>query len=77
MPGDTAMGPLLERAADLSRAAAQLAVQAGTGGRRELRDLLRRMNSYYTHQIEGEQAAERQLVQGSWPDGAALDLYTT
>jgi Fic family protein len=112
MPGDTAMGPLLERAADLSRAAAQLAVEAGTGGRRELRDLLRRMNSYYTNQIEGEhtrpsdidralqndyssnldlarkqrlavahieteQAAEKQLAQGSWPDGAALDLYTT
>ena len=54
MPGGSVLGPLLERASDLSVAAAKLGAEAGAGGRRELRGLLRRMNSYYTNQIEGE-----------------------
>jgi Fic family protein len=54
MPSDAVLGPLLERAADLSRAATALGTAAGKTGQRELRTLLRAMNSYYTHRIEGE-----------------------
>jgi len=54
MPGGHRMGPLLERASDLTRAAARLALPAGQVPKRQLGDLLRRMNSYYTNRLEGE-----------------------
>ena len=54
MPGDAGMAPLLEKAGDLLKAATELGAGTGVGGRRELRALLRRMNSYYTNRMEGE-----------------------
>ena len=64
LPGAHLMGPLLERAGDLTRAATALGASIGgsvsgsvsesTGTQTELRALLRSMNSYYTNRIEGE-----------------------
>ena len=48
------MEPLLERASDLTRAATSLGASAAAPAQRELRVLLRSMNSYYTNRIEGE-----------------------
>lgn len=48
------MGPLLERASDLTRAATALGSASGKTAQHELRVLLRSMNSYYTNRIEGE-----------------------
>jgi Fic family protein len=52
LPGAHLMGPLLERASDVTRAATALGASAGAQA--ELRALLRSMNSYYTNRIEGE-----------------------
>ena len=54
LPADSVLGHLLERASDLSRAATALGNTAGQTAQLELRKLLRSMNSYYTHRIEGE-----------------------
>ena len=54
LPGAHKMGPLLERASDLTRAAAKLTLPAGQMPMRQLGELLRRMNSYYTNRLEGE-----------------------
>lgn len=54
LPADSVLGPLLERASDLSRAATALGNTAGQTAQLELRKLLRSMNSYYTNRIEGE-----------------------
>ena len=54
MPEDGKMAPLLERASDLTRAATALGSASGKTAQRELRALLRSMNSYYTNRIEGE-----------------------
>lgn len=54
MPAEAVLGPLLERAGDLSRKATALATTAGNAAQSELRTLLRSMNSYYTNRIEGE-----------------------
>ena len=54
MPAEGALGPLLERASDLARAATALGTASGTAAQLELRALLRSMNSYYTNRIEGE-----------------------
>lgn len=51
---DSVLGPLLERASDLTRAAASQGTVAGKAAQLELRALLRSMNSYYTNRIEGE-----------------------
>lgn len=48
------MGPLLERASDLTKAAAALGSAAAPMGLADLRTLLRSMNSYYTNRIEGD-----------------------
>jgi hypothetical protein len=48
------MGPLLERASDLSRAATALGAVASAGPQTKLRALLRSMNSHYTNCMEGE-----------------------
>jgi Fic family protein len=54
MPAEAALGPLLERASDLTRAAAALGVSAAPTAQLELRKLLRSMNSYYTNKLEGD-----------------------
>jgi Fic family protein len=53
LPGAHKMGPLLERASDLTRAAAKLTLP-GQLPTLQLGQLLRRMNSYYTNRLEGE-----------------------
>lgn len=55
LPSEGVAGPLRERASDLIRAATALVSTAAPEARRELRALLRRMNSYYTNKLEGEQ----------------------
>lgn len=54
LPGGHRMGPLLEHASDLTRAASRLALPASQVPMREVGALLRRMNSYYTNRLEGE-----------------------
>ena len=54
LPAAGALGPLLERASDLARAATALGTTSGRAAQLELRALLRSMNSYYTNRIEGE-----------------------
>ena len=54
MPSETKLGPALEQASDLTRAAAALGSTASAASQSELRALLRRMNSYYTNRLEGE-----------------------
>jgi len=54
LPEERVMEPLLERASDLTRAATALGASAAAPAQRELRVLLRSMNSYYTNRIEGE-----------------------
>ena len=54
MPAEGVLGPLLERASDLARAATALGTVSGKSAQLELRALLRSMNSYYTNRIEGE-----------------------
>lgn len=51
LPAEHLLGPLLERAHDLQRDALRL---AGASAPRELRTLLRAMNSYYSNKIEGQ-----------------------
>jgi Fic family protein len=53
LPGERALGPLLERAAILTRDAHRLGALAGPLSR-PLQPLLRAMNSYYTNRIEGQ-----------------------
>jgi Fic family protein len=52
LPEERFMGPLLERASDLTRAAAALTSTGAAQG--DLRALLRAMNSFYTNKLEGE-----------------------
>ncbi|MBI3345951.1 MAG: Fic family protein [Burkholderiales bacterium] len=54
MPGDIVIGPLLELASDLTKAATALGSTTGHHVHGELRALLLSMNSYYTNRIEGE-----------------------
>lgn len=61
LPGAHKMGPLLERASDLTRAAAQLTLPAGQVPMRQLGELLRRMNSYYTNRLEGEHTVPSEI----------------
>lgn len=53
MPGTHRIGPLLERASDLTRASSLLTLP-GRLPIQPLGALLRRMNSYYTNRLEGE-----------------------
>ena len=74
LPSSLELEPLLERASDLTRAAASLGSAAMPGANDSLRTLLRAMNSYYTNRIEGEHTRpadiERALLQdfSSQPD---------
>ncbi len=52
LPEDRFLGPLLERASDLTRAATALTSTGAAQG--DLRALLRAMNSFYTNKLEGE-----------------------
>ena len=54
MPEESKLGPLLELASDLTRAATALGSSAAPAAQVELCALLRNMNSYYTNRIEGE-----------------------
>jgi Fic family protein len=54
MPSEAKLGPALEQASDLTRAASALGSAASAASHSELRALLRRMNSYYTNRLEGE-----------------------
>ncbi|WP_342617416.1 Fic family protein [Rhodoferax sp. GW822-FHT02A01] len=60
LPADAHLEPLLAKAHDLSRAATLL---AGTRVPRELRTLLRSMNSYYTNRIEGQHTRPHEIDQ--------------
>ena len=60
LPNSARMEPLLAKAHDLSRAAAQL---TGSAAPVELRTLLRSMNSYYTNRIEGQHTRPHEIDQ--------------
>lgn len=68
LPGAHKMGPLLERASDLTRAAAKLTLPAGQMPMRQLGELLRRMNSYYTNRLEGEHTRPSEIEQALQDD---------
>ena len=61
LPSDARQEPLLARAHDLARACA--APTAGVAASRELRGLLRAMNSYYSNRIEGQHTRPHELEQ--------------
>jgi Fic family protein len=71
MPAESVVGPLLERASDLTRAAATLGASAGKASQSELRGLLRSMNSYYTNRIEGEHTRPRDIERALQQDFSA------
>lgn len=71
LPGENKLGPLLERAADLQRAADRLAGACQPGALEDLRLLLSAMNSYYTHKIEGQQTLPLEIEQALRNDYAA------
>ena len=54
LPAEAAMRPLLESASDLMLTAKALASSSLPEAHREIRALLRSMNSYYTNRLEGE-----------------------
>lgn len=70
-PGEPALGPLLERASDLSRAATLLGSGAAPAALAELRSLLRSMNSYYSNRIEGEHTRPSEIEQALQQDFSA------
>ena len=75
LPAESVLGPLLERASDLSRAATQLGGAAAPAALGELRGLLRSMNSYYTNRIEGEHTRPSDIERALQQDFSAnLDL---
>ncbi len=75
LPSESVLGPLLERASDLSRAATQLGGAAAPAALGELRGLLRSMNSYYTNRIEGEHTRPSDIERALQQDSSAnLDL---
>lgn len=61
LPGHTVSDALHEKAADLIREAT--ALQSSTQAHRELREVLRGMNSYYTNAIEGEHTRPSEIEQ--------------
>ena len=60
LPSQSAQEPLLAKAHDLARSASAL---AGQPIAREMRGLLRSMNSYYTNRIEGQHTRPHELEQ--------------
>ena len=75
MPADHVVGPLLEKASDLTRAAVALSSSSGALAQQELRGLLRAMNSYYSNRIEGEHTRPSEIeraLQQDFSDNADL-----
>ena len=71
MPEAPQMGPLLERASDLTRAATALGTVSGSAAQLELRALLRSMNSYYTNRLEGEHTRPSEIDRALQQDFSA------
>lgn len=63
LPGESQLGPVLERASDLIRKADRLAGKSPAGALSGLRDLLRAMNSYYSNRIEGQHTLPLEIEQ--------------
>lgn len=63
LPGEAKLGPLLEQAGDLIRAADRLAGMCQPGALVGLRGLLRAMNSYYSNRIEGQHTLPLEIEQ--------------
>ena len=73
LPGEHALAPLLERAHDLTLAAAAAAAVAAPHLQAQLRGLLRAMNSYYTNRIEGEHTRPRDIERALKQDFSSDD----
>ncbi len=71
LPGEHKLGPLLERAHELIRAAERLSGWAPSGALPGLRQLLRAMNSYYSNKIEGQHTLPLEIEQALRNDYAA------
>lgn len=71
LPGEHRLGPLLEQAHDLSRAAGQLAGMCQPGALQGLRTLLLAMNSYYSNKIEGQHTLPLEIEQALRNDYSA------
>jgi Fic family protein len=63
LPSEAKLGPLLEQAGDLIRAADRLAGMCQPGALVGLRGLLRAMNSYYSNRIEGQHTLPLEIEQ--------------
>jgi Fic family protein len=63
LPGEHRLGPLLEQAGDLIRAADRLGGMCQPGALAGLRTLLRAMNSYYSNKIEGQHTLPLEIEQ--------------
>ena len=63
MPGEHALGPLLEQAHELQGAAYRLGGFCAPDALKDLRTLLRAMNSYYTNKIEGQHTLPLEIAQ--------------
>lgn len=73
MPEQERIGPLLERASDLTRAATALGASAAPAAHQELRVLLRSMNSYYSNRMEGEHTRPSDIDKALQQDFSADD----
>ena len=63
LPGEHALGPLLEQAHELQGAAYKLGGFYAPDALRDLRTLLRAMSSYYTNKIEGQHTLPLEIAQ--------------
>jgi Fic family protein len=63
LPGEHRLGPLLEQAHDLMRAADRLGGMCEPGALADLRALVRAMNSYYSNKIEGQHTLPLEIEQ--------------
>ncbi len=63
MPGEHKLGPLLEQAHLLQGSAFRLGGLCQAGALKDLRTLLRAMNSYYTNKIEGQHTLPLEIEQ--------------
>lgn len=63
LPAEHRLGPLLESAHDLQRAADRLSGLCRPGALADLRVLLRAMNSYYSNKIEGQHTLPLEIEQ--------------
>ncbi len=75
MPAEHVLGPLLEKASDLTRASVALGSTAGQVAQKELHGLLRAMNSYYSNRIEGEHTRPSEIeraLQQDFSENAGL-----